>query len=390
MKKNVDNLDQLIRDGLDKVYGIYNLPEKQRNRKHRFFMYSSGKNKQADTFKANLLHFLATDAGKLFVSKLPYLPLTTLFWSGNGSNTSALVPFKLPFKNTSRNMDCIKEVLTAAKIEIPIVMGYARWKANYNKMPAGRWKEIKHHKLPKNLTSGKQPLKQQYETILCGRNDPRVESLIKDNTFHPIYYAGWINFVRNFEEPCISEAGYFHNKYNIGAKMTANKYLVRLENHKMEKWIRKHPKPTEAELKQDLFPDLMNVEWYTREHKAREFIRQQLKAKYDKTALPVIGRFEISNDQWEERIIGYVNDPKNLAEHINDDYYGNKMNPILKQAYEIFDNEAEKHTNLSNGYIQNAAKTKGRVLIRQHATSLQINIGGGKTLNMSQTFKLAA
>ena len=180
--------------------------------------------------------------------------------------------------------------------------------------------------------------------------------------------------------------------------MDAEQYMVqlenhkmeKLENHKMEKWVRKHPKPTDAQKKQDLFPKLMDTEWNTREHNAREFIRNQIRAKYGKTKFPVIGRFETGDNKWEERIIGYVRDYTHLADHINDDYYGNEMNPILKKAYDIFDAYYEHHPNMSNGYIQNAEKTIGRVLLPSHKNCLQLTLGGRTVLNMTQTYSSAA
>lgn len=384
MRKNIDELDIQIRNGLDKIYGIAALPEKQRNRKHKHFIYSSQKNIQADKFKAKLLHFIATERGIKFVSLLQFKPIKTL-WN------EFHIPFALPFKNDDRNKDCVSEVVNTSGMEIPTPMGYNKWKKTFDTLPKKHWKEIPKHKQPARLTTGKQPLKKVTETILTGNNDPRYGSYISDFTLRPIRYKGWTTFIHEHWERPNSEAGYFHKIYTSAGHMTAEQYMLKLENHKMEKWIRKHPKPTEKELKQDLFPELMNAEWNTREHNAREFIRQHLRAKYDKTSLPVIGRFETSPDKWEERIIGYISDPHNLAEHINDDYYGgNDMNPILKQAYEIFDKEAEKHPELTNGYIQNAAKTRGRVLIRKHELKLSINLGGNKTLNLTRTFAAAA
>ena len=172
--------------------------------------------------------------------------------------------------------------------------------------------------------------------------------------------------------------------------INAEQYMVQLENHKMEKWVRKHPKPTDAQKKQDLFPKLMDTEWNTREHNAREFIHNKIRAKYDKTNLPVIGRFEAGDNKWEERIIGYVRDYTHLADHINDDYYGNEMNPILKKAYDIFDAYYEHHPNMSNGYIQNAEKTTGRVLLPSHKNCLQLTLGGGTVLNTTYTYSSAA
>lgn len=377
-------LDIEIRNGVDKIYGIADLPEKQRNQKHRMYMYSAGKNIQADNAKAHLLRWLKeTKFAQQFVREIPYLPIRTIA-------SKYHMNWLLIFKNDKRIKDMIEEVLDRAKLKVVEPCGYNRWKEAYDSMSHPKWKNLPIHPQPKNLTSGKQPFKEVSETILCGKDDLRVPELIKDPTLHPIRFGNWINFVSTRWERRNSEVGQFALKVQKVNHMTSTQYLTRLENHKMEKWVRKHPKPTNAQLKQDLFPDLMNAEWNTREHNAREFIRNNIRAKYDKTNLPVIGRFECYDGKFEERIIGYVRDYTHLADKINNDYYGDDMNPILKKAYEIFDAYYEHHPNMTNGYIQNAEKTIGRVLIPKHNACLQLTLGGGTNIVMSPTFYRAA
>lgn len=54
------------------------------------------------------------------------------------------------------------------------------------------------------------------------------------------------------------------------------------ELHKLQKWERRNPKPTEKELKSFLFPDILQKEWELRRTKAIENFRDMLSNKYCK------------------------------------------------------------------------------------------------------------
>ena len=397
MKKNITNIDIKIKNGINKVFGMANLTHKEQVAKDKMYQHACNRNIQADKFKAKLLNFLATKRGKTFVRLLPYRSVESMFYTRpkginkfnyRGSALDYVVPFELPFKNRERNVDCIKEVLTRARIGIPELIGYEVWLKKFKSTKKPKWKDIPHHPQPKLLSRGKV---YDHESILSWENDPRITELRSSGEFNEFRSLGtWRLFVSKKTYRVPSEQKQAALKVQHISHMDAEQYMVQLENHKMEKWVRKHPKPTDAQKKQDLFPKLMDTEWNTHEHNAREFIRNKIRAKYDKTNLPVIGRFETGDNKWEERIIGYVRDYTHLADHINDDYYGNEMNPILKKAYDIFDAYYEHHPNMSNGYIQNAEKTIGRVLLPNHKNCLQLTLGGGAVLNMTQTYSSAA
>ena len=397
MKKNITNIDIKIKNGINKVFGMANLTHKEQVAKDKMYQHACNRNIQADKFKAKLLNFLATERGKTFVRLLPYRSVESMFYVRRkgidkfhyrGSALDYIVPFELPFKNRERNIDCIKEVLTRANIGIPDLIGYEGWLKKFKSTKKPKWIDNQHHPQPKLLTKSKV---YDHEKILSWESDPRLPELEKSGEFNTIRGFGtWVVLVSKKKYRIPSEQGQIALKIQHVNHMDAEQYMIRLENHKMEKWVRKHPKPTDAQKKQDLFPELMDTEWNTREHNAREFIRNKIRAKYDKTNLPVIGRFEVGDNKWEERIIGHVRDYTHIADHINDDYYGNEMNPILKKAYDIFDAYYEHHPNMSNGYIQNAEKTIGRVLLPSHKNCLQLTLGGGAVLNMTQTYSSAA
>ena len=397
MKKNITKLDISIKNGINKVFGTSKLTRKEQIAKDKMYQHACNCNIKADNFKAKLLNFLATERGEEFVRVLPFRSVERLFYIRHkgtskkhfkGTSDDYIVPFELPFKSRDRNLDCIKEVLVRARIGVPEIIGYEKWLKTYKSAKKPKRKDNPHYPQPKLLTKGKI---YDHEKILSWESDPRLPELEKSGEFNAIRGFGtWVVLVSKKKYRIPSEQGQIALKIQHINHMDADKYLVQLENHKMEKWVRKHPKPTDAQKKQDLFPKLMDTEWNTREHNAREFIRNNIRAKYDKTNLPVIGRFDIGVNKWEERIIGYVRDYTHLADHINDDYYGNKMNPILKKAYDIFDAYYEHHPNMSNGYIQNAEKTIGRVLLPSHKSCLQLTLNGGTVLNMTQTYSSAA
>lgn len=397
MKKNITNIDIKIKNGINKVFGMADLTHKEQVAKNKMYQHACNRNIQADKFKAKLLNFLATERGKEFVRVLPFRSVERLFYIRHkgyskthfkGTPNDYIVPFELPFKSRDRNLDCIKEVLVRARIGVPEIMGYEGWLKKFKSTKKPKWIDNPHHTQPKLLTKGKV---YDNEKILSWESDPRLPELEKSGEFNTIRGFGtWVVLVSKKKYRIPSEQGQIDLKIQHVNHMDAEQYMIRLENHKMEKWVRKHPKPTDAQKKQDLFPKLMDTEWNTREHNAREFIRNKIRAKYDKTNLPVIGRFETGDNKWEERVIGHVRDYTHLADHINDDYYGKKMNPILKKAYDIFDAYYECHPNMSNGYIQNAEKTIGRVLLPSHKNCLQLTLGGGAVLNMTQTYSSAA
>ena len=397
MKKNITNIDIKIKNGINKVFGMANLTHKEQVAKDKMYQHACNRNIQADKFKAKLLNFLATERGKTFVRLLPYRSVESMFYVQRkgidkfhyrGSALDYMVPFELPFKSRDRNLDCIKEVLIRARIGVPEIMGYEKWLKSYKSAKKPKWIDNPRNTQPKLLTKGKV---YDHEKILSWESDPRLPELEKSGEFNVIRGFGtWVVLLSKKKYRIPSEQGQIALKIQHVNHMDAEQYMIRLENHKMEKWVRKHPKPTDAQKKQDLFPKLMDTEWNTREHNAREFIRNKIRAKYDKTNLPVIGRFEAGDNKWEERIIGHVRDYTHLADHINDDYYGNEMNPILKKAYDIFDAYYEHHPNMSNGYIQNAENTIGRVLLPSHKNCLQLTLGGGTVLNMTQTYSSAA
>lgn len=368
MKQN-NNINIEIKNGVDKIYGIANLPEKDKKKANRKLNYGSRKALQADTFKGKLYNCMQTNRGHWFVRAILRKPLKLVF---------AEMHMKLPFKSDKRNWDAINEVIDASGIPLPGTMSYETWKELYDVTIPPEWEERKHHKEPKNLTS-----KPSYENLVESKLLGANEDASQYKSWTPIHYRGWVNYVHEYKAKIPSEIGQYTNQHII--HIDSDQYIKRLENHKMEKWVKRHPKPTDTQLKQDLFPELMNVEWNTREHNARMFIRNQLIGKYSKDMLPVFGRFEIEDGKYEERLLGYVKDKYHTISTINTD----DNNPILRDAHIIFDHAVKHHPNLVSGLIQNKGKTIGRILIPKYYPTkhLQLKVS---TFHNENTLKIAA
>lgn len=70
------------------------------------------------------------------------------------------------------------------------------------------------------------------------------------------------------------------SKRHIINRLTRKELVDGLLIHKMYKWERRNPKPTEIELKQDLFPDELILGWEAGREIAMKFILNKLEEKY--------------------------------------------------------------------------------------------------------------
>lgn len=87
-------------------------------------------------------------------------------------------------------------------------------------------------------------------------------------------------------------------------------------NHKIDKWLARHPEPTALELKMDLFPGDLMAAWRTRRNIAVEAIRNAVAAKYYKVKDPtqelrlfevgISHRTEGEDVTWESECDPYV------------------------------------------------------------------------------------
>ena len=129
------------------------------------------------------------------------------------------------------------------------------------------------------------------------------------------------------------------------------------EEHKMQKFVKKHPAPTERELAEDLFPDEIRNAYSNMIDTARYKIRQNLVSAYCK--LSIIGRYEIANGKWIEKPITMIKDIDGGGHHINAIPEEHKL---IRKAQEIANN-AYKEDNSLVCIIIKGHYRQGRLLI---------------------------
>lgn len=202
------------------------------------------------------------------------------------------------------------------------------------------------------------PQKRNYRLFLTTGRQPLV-------TVHtPLYkYStrtgkmedyGWDIKYRN-----ISDVGLLENKRTYWKYEYFRDYTKRLIEHKMAKWERKNPRPTVTVLKHDLFPGMLIEAWGAKEKTARKYIQNLVKEKYDKTSIPVIGRVKDKEGTYQDKIVSWIEDPHNNIRHVNEsNYMNNEL--VLSGAKELLNYSMTNK--LVCGYIQNRARTLGRVL----------------------------
>ena len=212
--------------------------------------------------------------------------------------------------------------------------------------PAAEYKEWdvpEKPKYPMYMTSGRQPIKTVHKSVY--RRFPATKK-VED--------YGWDVTYRN-----ISDVGLLENKRNYWRYEYYRDYTKLLEEHKMDRWIRKHPRPTDTMLKQDLFPELLTAAWRRKESEARNYIRNLVKEKYDKSSVPCTARVKNNDGTYKEEIVSWINDPHNNISRINNDDYANNS-LVLEGAKKLLTYSMNK--NVVCGYIQNRTRTLGRTL----------------------------
>lgn len=196
---------------------------------------------------------------------------------------------------------------------------------------------------PMYLTSGRQPIKTIHTAVY--RRFPHTKK-VED--------YGWDIKYRD-----ISDVGLLDNKRIYWRYEYYRDYTKLLEKHKMERWERKHPCPTDTMLKQDLFPEMLTAAWKNRESDARNYIRNLVKEKYDKSSVPCIARVKNYDGTYKNEIVSWISDPHNNISRINNDDYAN--NSLVRTgAKDLLSYSMNK--NVVCGYIQNRTQTLGRTL----------------------------
>lgn len=99
-----------------------------------------------------------------------------------------------------------------------------------------------------------------------------------------------------------------YNKANHPRKMGFAALMHAYEEHKMAKFEKKHPAPTERELAEDLFPEELKAGWRTMMNIHREYVRNMLCKIYAKTE-------KKERDYRVFKVLSITKDPATGQEH---------------------------------------------------------------------------
>jgi len=157
----------------------------------------------------------------------------------------------------------------------------------------------------------------------------------------------------------------FESEYNLFPKhdpfkMNRVLYMERLVEHKQERWLRKNPPPIQQDDEQrDIFEREFLDPWRNARDAATEQFRNDVISTYHK--LPLIGRFRVGENKYEEKPVAEIKDINNEGHIVND--LDPKTSQLLRKAQEITNKVHEKHANLVNAILGNHKKTHGRIIL---------------------------
>lgn len=213
----------------------------------------------------------------------------------------------------------------------------------------GKWNRDKFHKLPKNMTTGRQKLI-SYHTPMWLHN----------------CYGGIEDYGWNTKRRELSDAGLFNNRYTYNKYFhsTKEKDLFE-EKYRIALWD-KINKPSPETLKMDLFPKELKESFDKRRNQELNKIRIKIKRR---TKVIITGAF-IKNNKYIFKQIGKVDDKKNEMDNLektHEFYVTDKEPEIMRKVQNIVNNENKKNPNLIQAFIQNKDHTQGRVLIPKAA-----------------------
>jgi hypothetical protein len=137
--------------------------------------------------------------------------------------------------------------------------------------------------------------------------------------------------------------------------MSKEAYWEKLVAHKLEKWEKKNPKPS-----QDLFDKV--EDWDQRQFMAEQRFRDFVVSCYNK--LELNGRFKKSEQKYTEEKVAEIKDINMEGHHVNE---LGKDSKLLKKAQKITDETKKKNPKLVATNLKDHKKQKGRIILPQAA-----------------------
>lgn len=149
-----------------------------------------------------------------------------------------------------------------------------------------------------------------------------------------------------------------YNKRTTNKQMGCADFMERMAQHKLEKWVRKHPAPCDE---RDLFNKEFLDPWKEERDKALERFRDVVVSTYCK--LKVYGRYsQYDGGDGYPKLIGFVKNKTTELFGTNVNYL-NKNSIILSRAYKIVNIEAKKNKNFIGGRLEDPNGIQGRLII---------------------------
>lgn len=163
----------------------------------------------------------------------------------------------------------------------------------------------------------------------------------------------WGQCVNNFK---VSSETKIMNERLVVKRMGKAAFMESVAQHKLKKWVRKHPAPCDEN---DLFKKEHLDPWKEERDKALERFRNVVVSTYHK--LKVYGRYNERDDGYP-KFIGFV---KNKTTELFDKNVTqlDKDSIILDRACKIVNIEAEKNKNLIGGRLEDPNGKQGIIII---------------------------
>ena len=145
-------------------------------------------------------------------------------------------------------------------------------------------------------------------------------------------------------------------KHKDPEKITRIAYMEKLAQHKLTRWERKHPKPSD-----ELFNDV--EQWKQERETALERFRDFVVSIYDK--LTLTGRYKNGDHKYKEEIVAKIKDINGEGHRVNELKPGKSK--LLDKAQKLTNKAHAKNINLISTNLRDHKRQRGRVLLPQAA-----------------------
>ena len=141
-------------------------------------------------------------------------------------------------------------------------------------------------------------------------------------------------------------------------------YMEQVVQHKIAKWEKKNPRPIKQNQNPpDMFEEEYMIPWKAKREAALERIRDFVVSMYDK--LPLIGRFEESDNKYVENQVAMIKDINTEGHKVNE--LNPKKSKLLKKVQKKTNEVKAKNPNLICTNLKDHKRQKGRIILPKAA-----------------------